>query len=143
MGHRTNSSAARTQPMGCKSATTDLSASRGAVERPDHQCGDDLVVCAVGMVGLETAMERIGLRWNRQHSAAFDRNLDARHSALQQVHSLRTLDGFLITTRRRAHRRRRSSRRNASFNDALVLRLEKPQRQKYFHLFLGRRCGSR
>ena len=39
---------------GCKSATTDLSISRGVVERPDHYCGDDLVgisPCA-GLEGL-------------------------------------------------------------------------------------------
>ena len=32
------------KPRGCKSATTDLSTSCAVVERPDHHCGDDLVV---------------------------------------------------------------------------------------------------
>ena len=34
------------QQRGCKSATTDLSASCGVVEQHDHHCGDDLVLKA-------------------------------------------------------------------------------------------------
>ena len=39
-----------TKSRGCKSATTDLSASCVVIEPPDHQCGDAPVYTATGLV---------------------------------------------------------------------------------------------